>query len=599
MRLKVSPSTVAGKISAPPSKSYTHRALILASLADGETVIENYLSSDDTLHTINACRALGVDIQVEDGTVRIAGTGGKFSVKPRQERIFVGNSGSTIRLMASLAALAPANVIFEGEPRLHERPVGDLLSALKSLGVQAKSIKGNDYPPIEIHGGRLSGGEVAVSGITSSQHISSLLMIAPYAEKDVGIRIIDSLHSKPYVAITIDAMRQFGVGVENRNYEEFIVKSGQKYQGRHYKVEGDYSSASYFFAAAAIGKGTVVVGNLNPDSTQGDKHFLDILSEMGCLVTYGKNQVKVSRQKELIGVAVDMGDFPDIVQPLAIVAAFAKGKTKITNIAHLRYKETDRINNTAAELHKMGIEVDVTADTMLITGGKPKSAVIETYNDHRMAMSFAVAALFADGETVINGAESVAKSYPAFFTDLAQIGAKIEEVRTTNIVLIGMRGSGKTTIGRLLAQKLGKQFIEMDEMIVQRMGLSIPGIVEKYGWGKFRDAEKEVTLEVARLDNVVNATGGGVVANEENISALKQKGKLVWLKVGLDTLVKRIGDDPSRPSLTGKPLREDMAAVLAERTPIYERAADFTIDTDGKMPEDIAELIIKLVRKGI
>jgi 3-phosphoshikimate 1-carboxyvinyltransferase len=536
-----------------------------------------------------------VDVQVEGGTVRIKGTGGKFSVKPGQERIFVGNSGSTIRMMASLAALAPARVIFEGDSRLHERPVGDLLSALKSLGIQAKSIGGNDCPPIEIPGGRLPGGEVAVSGKTSSQHISSLLMVAPYAEKDMKIRITDSLHSKPYVAITIDAMRQFGVDVENRNYEEFIVKSGQKYQGRHYKVEGDYSSAAYFFAVAAIGKSSITVANLNPVSAQGDKHFLDILSDMGCIVTYGKNQVKVSRKKDLTGVTVDMGDYPDIVQPLAIVAAFAKGKTKIINIAHLRYKETDRIDNTAAELRKMGIKVDVTSDTMSITSGKPKGASIETYNDHRMAMSFAIAALFADGETIINGAESVAKSYPGFFTDLAKIGAQIEAINKTSIVLIGMRGSGKTTVGRLLAQKLGKRFIEMDEMIVQRMGLSIPEIVQKYGWGKFREVEKELTLETAKLDNVVNATGGGVVTNEENIRALKQKGKLVWLKVGLDTLLQRIGDDPSRPSLTGKPVREDMAAVLAERTPLYQRAADFTIDTDSKSSEEIVESIIKLM----
>lgn len=427
MRLKITPSAVGGKVSAPPSKSYTHRALILGSLAQGKTVIENFLSSDDTLYTINACRSLGVNISFDDGTLKIVGSGGKFSVKPGQRRIFVGNSGSTIRMVASLAALVPARVIFEGEPRLHERPVGDLLSALKNLGVQARSVNDNDCPPIEISGGRLLGGEVTASGITSSQHISSLLMVAPYAEKDVRIKIIDSLHSKPYVDITIDAMRQFGVEAENHHYKEFMVKSGQRYQGRHYKVEGDYSSAAYFFAAAAIGKGTVAVSNLKPDSAQGDRHFLDILSEMGCIVSYGKGQVKFARRKDLTGVAVDMGDYPDIVQPLAVVAAFAEGKTKITNIGHLRYKETDRINNTAAELRKMGIQVHVTEDTMLINGGKPEGAVIETYSDHRMAMSFAVAALFAEGETIINGTEAVAKSYPAFFTDLARIGAKISE----------------------------------------------------------------------------------------------------------------------------------------------------------------------------
>jgi len=428
VRLKITPSAISGRVSAPPSKSYTHRALILGSLAQGETVIENFLRSDDTLYTINACRSLGVDVQSDGGTLRISGTGGKFSVKPGQERIFVGNSGSTIRMVASLAALAPGRIIFEGESRLHQRPVGDLLSALKGLGVEAKSINGDDCPPIEISGGRLLGGEVKVSGMASSQHISSLLMVAPYAEKDVKIRIIDSLHSKPYVDITIDAMRQFGVEVDNHIYREFIVKSGQKYRGRHYSVEGDYSSAAYFFAAAAIGQRPIIVGNLKPDSAQGDRYFLDILSEMGCQVGYGKEQIEVTRKEGLIGVTVDMGDYPDIVLPLVIVAAFASGKTKITNIGHLRYKETDRISNTATELRKMKIQVDVTPDTMSIIGGNPKGAIIETYNDHRMAMSFAVAAIFADGEAIINSAESVAKSYPGFFADLAQIGAKIEEI---------------------------------------------------------------------------------------------------------------------------------------------------------------------------
>jgi len=428
MRLRISPSAVSGTVSAPPSKSYTHRALILGSLAQGETVIENLLVSDDTQYTINALRSLGVSIQSDDKSVRIAGSGGEFSVQPGQEKIFVGNSGSTIRMVAPLAALAQTKVVFDGEPRLRQRPVGDLLSALNSLGVEASSVNGDGYPPIQVQGGKLLGGEVAIGGTISSQHISSLLMIAPYAEKSVKIKVTNGLQSKPYVDITIDVMRQFGVEVNKHNHKEFTVTSGQRYQGRHYKIEGDYSSAAYFFAMAAVGQMPMTVDNLNVDSIQGDRHFLDILSQMGCYVNYGEGQIQVARDKELTGITVDMGDYPDIVPPLAIVAAFAKGETEITNISHLRYKETDRINNMAVELRKMEIEVDVTENTIAIIGRRPKGAIIETYNDHRMVMSFATAALFAKGDTIIDGAEAVTKSYPGFFNDLIQIGARVQEI---------------------------------------------------------------------------------------------------------------------------------------------------------------------------
>jgi len=223
-------------------------------------------------------------------------------------------------------------------------------------------------------------------------------------------------------------MRHFGVKVTRHNYDEFTVASGQRYQGQRYKIEGDYSAASYFFALAAIGGRAITVSNLNTESVQGDRYFLDILSRMGCYVNYKDGQIEVGREKELTGSSVDMGDYPDIVLPLAIVAAFAQGKTEITNISHLKGKETDRIHSTATELRKMGTEVAVSESTMAITGGKPTGAVTETYGDHRMAMSLATAALFAEGDTVINGAEAVAKSYPEFFTDLTRIGARVQEV---------------------------------------------------------------------------------------------------------------------------------------------------------------------------
>lgn len=428
MRVRIIPSVVTGEVSAPSSKSYTHRAVILASLAAGETRIENPLLSDDTLYTIDACRSLGADIALKGNRLRVIGTGGQIKVAPGRQKIFAGNSGSTIRMVAPLAALAPTKVILDGDSRLRQRPIGDLLSALESLGVRARSLSNNGYPPIEIQGERFSTGEVTIPGRVSSQHISSLLMIAPYTKDGIKIKIADGLHSRPYIDITLDAMRAFGVEAVNQDYKEFSVKGGQGYKARHYRIEGDYSSAAYFLAAGAIGGKPVTVTNLKADSIQGDRYLLAILSGMGCSVEYQKEQVRISRREELNGITVDMGDYPDIVQTVAVVAAYARGKTEITNIGHLRFKESDRLSNTAAELGKMGIRADVTDNSMLVYGGKPGGAEIEAHADHRMAMSLTIAALFAEGNSIINGAEAVTKSYPRFFTDLAKLGAKVEEL---------------------------------------------------------------------------------------------------------------------------------------------------------------------------
>jgi 3-phosphoshikimate 1-carboxyvinyltransferase len=428
VRVKIIPSTVTGTVSAPPSKSYTHRAIVVASLAAGETRIAHPLLSDDTVYTINACRSLEAAIAQDGDTLSVTGTGGLINVTPDAGVIFTGNSGSTIRMVAAVAALSPTRVVLDGDARLRQRPVGDLLSALESLGARAHSINGNGCPPIEVQGGRLTGGEITIPGLVSSQYVTALLMIAPYVRNGLSIKVSNGLRSRPYVAITLDVMRAFGVDAANDDYRQFSVKSSQGYRGRDYGIEGDYSSVACFLAAGAIGGHPVAVNNLNIHSVQGDRYLLDILARMGCSVEFSKEQVEVSRQRELTGINADMGDYPDIVQPLAVVAAYARGRTEITNIGHLRFKETDRIGDTAAELGKMGIRADVTDDVIVVHGGKPKGAELEAHNDHRMAMSFTVAALFADGTSMINGAESVTKSYPGFYRDLASIGARIEEL---------------------------------------------------------------------------------------------------------------------------------------------------------------------------
>ncbi len=426
MRLKITPSSLSGQVVAPPSKSYTHRAVILASLAEGESIIQNSLLSDDTLYTINACRTLGTEIELREDSLIVKGTGGE--IKPQKQRIFAGNSGSTIRMIAPLAALAPTKIILDGDSRLRQRPMGDLLKALQGLGIKAHSLNNNGCPPIEVGVGNFRTNEVTVSGETSSQPVSGLLMIAPCISQGLTIKIEGGLRSKPYIDITLDAMKAFGITAVNRDYKEFRVKGGQHYKARRYRIEGDYSSAAYCFAAGAIGGQPLTVTNLKRDSVQGDRHLLNILERMGAAVEYDKESVVVHRSGALKGITVDLGDYPDLVPTLAVVAAFAEGKTTITNIAHLRFKESDRINDTAAELNKMGIKTEVGADNMVIYGGKPRCAEIDSHQDHRLAMSLSIAALFADGECIINGAEAVNKSYPRFFQDLRKLGAKVEEL---------------------------------------------------------------------------------------------------------------------------------------------------------------------------
>lgn len=428
MKLRITPSPVTGEVAAPPSKSYTHRAVIAASLAAGESIIENPLLSDDTLYTVNACRTLGADIKLEGNRLKINGTGGKIKVAPARERIFTGNSGSTIRMIAPLAALSQTKIVLDGDSRLRQRPIGDLISALESLGASARSLEDNGCPPVEIQGGKLSGGEIATSGQISSQHVSALLMITPYTENGLKIRVTNELRSRPYIDITLDVMQAFGIEAVNKDYKEFLVKGGQRYKAGRYRIEGDYSSAAYFLAAGAIGGSPVTVKNLKNNSAQGDRYLLNILSAMGCSVEQQKEAVTISRHNELKGVTIDMGDYPDLVPTVAAVAAYARGQTEMTNIGHLKLKESDRLNDTAAELGKMGIKVEVTGDSMSIYGGRPRGAEFEAHNDHRLAMSLSIAALFAEGNSIISGAETVSKSYPGFFNDLAGLGAKIEEL---------------------------------------------------------------------------------------------------------------------------------------------------------------------------
>jgi len=406
-----------GVVTVPGSKSYTHRTLIVSSLGDGESVLINALRCEDTERTIQALIKFGVPIFWESDHVRVLGRGGKF--KESDHRIDAGNSGASMRFLTALAALKTGSTLLDGSERMRRRPIRELLNGLGELGVRAYSKKGDDCPPVMVESHGLKGGTAKVKGEESSQFLSGLLMVAPYAQRDVNIEVTGSLASKPYVDITQDVMSAFGVEIRNQGYRSFFIKAGQRYLQQKYRIEGDASNASYFFSAAAVCKGRVRVGNLNPATIQGDIGFLEILERMGCRVTRGSNWIEVLGG-ELHGIEMDMNEIPDLVPTLAVTAAFAQGKTVIQNIGHLRFKESDRIHALAVELSKMGIRVKEGKDGLEIEGGKPHGAKIETYDDHRMAMSFAVAGLAVPG-VKIKGERCVDKSFPGFWDVLQRL----------------------------------------------------------------------------------------------------------------------------------------------------------------------------------
>jgi 3-phosphoshikimate 1-carboxyvinyltransferase len=406
-----------GVVAIPGSKSYTHRALILSSLADGESVLINALRSEDTERTVQALVKFGVPVFWGSDDIRILGGGGKF--KATDDRIDVGNSGTSMRFLTALAALKNGVTLLDGNERMKRRPIGELLNGLGKLGVKAYAQKGDDFPPVIVESEGLKGGTARIKGEESSQFLSGLLMVGPYAQRDVTIEVTGFLASKAYVDITLDVMSAFGVGIQNQGYRSFFIKAGQRYLPQKYRIEGDASNASYFFSAAAVCRGRIKVKNLNPATIQGDIGFLDILERMGCRVNRGSDWIEV-QGGELQGIEMDMNEMPDLVPTLAVTAAFARGKTVIQNIKHLRLKESDRIHALAVELSKMGIRVNEGENGLEVEGGKPQGAEIETYDDHRIAMGFAIAGLAVPG-IKIRGEGCVDKSFPGFWEVLQRL----------------------------------------------------------------------------------------------------------------------------------------------------------------------------------
>ncbi len=413
---EISPrSNISARVRIPGSKSITHRALIAAGLAEGESLLEEFLSCEDTLYTADGLRQLGIKISSKKKTMKVFGTGGQFHPASDIKDIYLGNAGTSYRLLLSTVALARGEYILTGTSRMQERPVGELVRALNKLGVDASYMGRNRFPPVKIRANGIRGGKVEIEGSKSSQYVSSLLLAGPYAEKDVEIDITGELVSLPYIDITFDVMKMFGVQVSREGYRYFKVPSGQRYNSRRFIIEGDASSASYFWAAAAVTEGTVATENIHPHITrQGDIGFLHILEEMGCRVERETDQIVV-HGGVLSGVEADMSTMPDMVPTLAAIALFACGKTAIRNVPHLRDKESDRLKSIAVEWNRLGGRVKELSDGLIIHGGNAISGtIVNPHNDHRLAMALAVIGLKAPG-IKIEQESCVNKSFPEFW----------------------------------------------------------------------------------------------------------------------------------------------------------------------------------------
>ena len=410
---------VEAEIRPPGSKSITNRALICAALADGRSILDGALDCQDTRVLIDALGTLGIEVHHDRAncSIRVDGRGGQIPASGAD--LYVANSGTSVRFLTSMITLGRGAFRLAGTPRMHQRPIQDLLDALEQLGADATSETGSGCPPVVVRADGLKGGSASVAGEISSQFLSGLLMASPLANRPVILDVHGELVSKPYVEMTLAVMRAFGVSVDAGDLTRFVIPSPVAYRPRRYDIEPDASAASYFFAAAAVTGGRVTVQGLSRRSLQGDVGFCECLARMGCEVHYAEDSITVVG-KRLTGIDVDMNAVSDTVQTLGAVALFADGPTTVTGVAHIRHKETDRIGDLATELRKLGARVDERRDGLSITPGTLHGATIDTYDDHRMAMSLAVAGLALEG-VVIRDPGCTAKTYPRFFDDLKKV----------------------------------------------------------------------------------------------------------------------------------------------------------------------------------
>ena len=414
-----------GTVKAPPSKALTHRAVIAASLSEGRSTIRDPSTCADALATVRACRMLGAKIERKGNVFCVDG-----NLKPNTPNniVYCGASGSTIRFIASICALADSVSILTGNKTLRRRPMQPLLDALNQVGARCTSTKSDGTPPLVIFGGGIQGGKASLLGDVSSQFISSLLFATPKAKNETTIILTTSLESRPYVNMTLDVLRTHGIRMNySSSHDRFTVPGEQEFRPADHAVEGDYSSAAFLLAAAALTKSRLKVTSLRKETSQGDKTIVGVIEKMGASVSVAEDYVVVDgNRSDLAGLEIDLRNAPDLIPVCAVLACFARGETTIIGVERLRFKESDRIASLTSELIKMGAKITHDKNSLVIEGkAKLQGAKLSSHNDHRIAMANTIAALGAEGKTTVQGVQCVKKSYPDFLRDLRSVGGKI------------------------------------------------------------------------------------------------------------------------------------------------------------------------------
>ncbi len=508
-----------GSVRLPGSKSISNRVLLLAALSEGTTEVRDLLHSDDTERMLDALRILGVKVEsLGDNAYQVTGCGGNFPVK--EAKLFLGNAGTAFRPLTAALALAGGHYELSGVPRMHERPIGDLVDALRQLGADIRYLGNEGFPPLKISSASLAGDTVEVRGDVSSQFLTGLLMALPLAGQTVKVEVVGELISKPYIEITLAMMARFGVRVERLEWRSFVVFGAQRYKspGTVF-VEGDASSASYFLAAGAIGGGPLRVEGVGKESVQGDVRFAEALEKMGARIAMGPNSMEASApvRGKLKAIDLDCNHIPDAAMTLAVAALFADGTTTLRNIASWRVKETDRIAAMATELRKVGATVEEGADFICITPpAEIRHAAVDTYDDHRMAMCFSLAA-FGGAGVRINDPGCVAKTFPDYFERFAEV------VQAVPVIAIdGPSASGKGTVAIRVAKTLGFHFLDSGALYrllglaAQRHGVALDdegGLADLAGRVDIRFEGEEIWLDGALVGNELRTEEAGAAAS--------------------------------------------------------------------------------------
>lgn len=554
----------------PGSKSVTNRAFLCAALATGKSRIYGALKSDDAEVMLKALKQFGVGVREMKDYIEIIGTGGKF--KGRKITVDLHNAGTATRFLTAISVLRAGETVITGDKRMQERPIADLVDGLRQLGADIRYLKGAGCPPLKIRNSKLETRKIEchiirMKGDKSSQFFSALLMLGPLLGKPLRIEVVGDLVSKPYIDTTIAVMKSFGVKVKNNQYKSFEVKP-QKYKKADYHVEGDASAATYFSALHFLHGGKLKLVNLDyKKAIQGDVNFPEVLKKL-----------KTGNSR-----TIDMEAMPDAAMTLAVCAAFARGTTKITGLSTLRIKETDRLVALENELTKVGMKVRTTKDSIRIQGLRTKDyglisgSRIETYNDHRMAMCFAVLGTKVPG-IVIENSGCTEKTYPNFWEDLEKAYLVTIRLGQKNLLLTGMRCSGKTFHGKRIARKLGRKFVDLDYEIEKQEKMKIERLVELKGWPYFRNVEQKICSKFAGARDLVIAAGGGVVLSPKNMKALKDNLINVFIFADPGILSQRIAKDQGRPSLTGDVLENEIHVIWEERRDLYLKYADYVWD---------------------